>query len=703
MFRWLPYPFIRFTLVFIAGILLTRHFSWHLPTYGFLFIAACYTALAFGIPKQLRYRWSSLTGLVGLLWLLAASFFYAQYRQDDRSPFHLAQLSEPYTHYVATVIAPGETKANSYSTLADVSLLVRKDSMTQVSTLPAKGKVIIYQPKADSLHRLTYGDKILIKGKAQLVKPPTNPHEFNYQQFLVNQHIYHQHYLPREQWVMQERGIVNPVLSFAYAMRKSCQAIFEQGIHNKQARGIALALVLGIKTGLDDEIRNAYAAAGAMHVLAVSGLHVGIIYLVLSFLLRPLERGGRWGVVLKTILCLLALWGYALLTGLSPSVMRAATMFSFIIVAEASRRQTNIYNTIAASAFFLLLYDPFLIMSVGFQLSYLAVLGIVYLQPKIYQWFTPNNKWLDWLWGLTAVSIAAQLATFPLGLYYFQQFPLYFWLSNILVIPAAYLILSLGLLCFALGFAVPALLVYPSYLLEKSIIFVNQGVMAIEQLPFSVFKNVYFSTEETLLFYVAILSLLMLFYFRRFRYVWMFSACLLFALTLRLAHVYEQYQEKSITFYNVSKESRIDLTKGRNTYHLGKPDKKAMYHMASNQVFKGGVTTFLDKNRMDEALASQHRDNLHFLVWNGRKVVSITEPFSQNYALQNKLKVDAVIISNNALKSIDKLNQYFEYGRLIIDSSNTFYHAAKLAEEAKELKIPYHCVPLQGAFEYMID
>jgi competence protein ComEC len=702
MFKWLPYPFLRFTAVLILAILAASYSPWQMPFGVLLLSGGIFSLLTFAVPRRHRYRWHPLTGFAGLFWLFVTAYFYTQYRQDDRQPMHLSRLDETHSHYVATVTAPAEPRTNSYRSVVSLDYVVQQDSSRQISTLPAKANIIVYQPREDSLQLLAYGDQILVKGMPQQLKAPANPHEFDYRQFLAAQHIYHQHYLPAVQWVKKGEKVPNVIMQYAYLLRGRCQQML-QHIADPQARGIALALVLGIKNELDDDIRSAYAAAGAMHVLAVSGLHVGIIYLVIAFLLTPLEKSGQWGKILKALLCLLALWSYALLTGMSASVMRAATMFSFIIVAGAFRRQTNIYNTIAASAFFLLLYDPMLLLSVGFQLSYLAVLGIVYLQPMIYRWFTPNSKWLDWLWGLTAVSIAAQLATFPLGLYYFQQFPVYFWLSNILVIPAAYLILSLGLLCFFVGFAIPSLLYYPAWLLEKVIQFVNKGVMGIEQLPASVLKNIYFNPAETVALYLAILWLLMLLYYRNFRFVWMLSVCLLFIAASRSLHIYQMNRQHSITFYHVPKESRMDLNVGRAVIHLGDQNPKAMYHIAANHVYKAALTTFIADSADFKEVAMSDWHNLKLFVWQGKKIAMVREKFDRSLKLSDPLEVDLVVVCNNALDKLDELTPYLRYRHLIIDSSNAYYRAAKLAEEAAQQKIAYHCVPLQGAFDYQIE
>ena len=220
----------------------------------------------------------------------------------------------------------------------------------------------------------------------------------------------------------------------------------ENGLKNNEL-AVASALILGYKDDLGEELKHSYSSAGATHVLAVSGLHVGIIFLVLNFLLNILDKNDRFKIS-KAILLICFLWAYATITGLSPSVVRAATMFSFVTIGKSFGKSSSIYNTLCASAFVLLVYNPYLIMEVGFQLSYLAVVGIVYFQSIIYKWIYVKNKFLKYIWMITSVSIAAQLTTFPLGLLYLHQSPTYLFASNLFVIPGAMLIIGLGILLF---------------------------------------------------------------------------------------------------------------------------------------------------------------------------------------------------------------------------------------------------------------
>ena len=218
-------------------------------------------------------------------------------------------------------------------------------------------------------------------------------------------------------------------------------SVLKKMIPSKQSYGVASALFLGIRDGIDNEVQNAYRSAGATHVLAVSGLHVGILSAIIAFLLGFLRKHNKFKY-LYLFFVLGVLFSYSFLTGLSPSVLRASVMFAIIQIGLTFSRRTNIYNNLAFSAFLLLIFSPYMIFEVGFQLSYLAVLGIVLIQPKIVRLWKPSSWIIKKGWELLTVSLAAQLITFPICLYYFHQFPSYFWLSGFVVIPAAMVILG---------------------------------------------------------------------------------------------------------------------------------------------------------------------------------------------------------------------------------------------------------------------
>ncbi len=510
MFRWVPYPFLRFTPFLMLGIGLATYANSNIIIMALVVVFLGYTSFVFLLPKPTFSRYHpGVAGLASIA-IVLIGILRTQQHDESRSPGHLLNYADSADYYIAQIVSQPEPKKNSFQVMLEIEQVVASSKQTCARS----GQVVAYQPKSDSCQLLQFGDKIVVKGLPDKIKPSKNPAEFDYRQFMAYQGVYHQQYLPADRWTVIQSGVVPAWQGWTGEWRSRCREILLHYVQDKRAQGITLAITLGLKSHLEKEVQTAYSAAGAMHVLAVSGLHVGIIYLIVNFLFKPLLQLPKGGVLLHTAICLQTLWLYAALTGFSPSVQRAAVMFSFVIVGSALKRQSSIYNTLACSAFVLLWVNPYLMYSVGFQLSYLAVFGIVYLQPRISAWWEPPNKLVVWAWQLTAVSIAAQIATFPLSLYYFHQFPVYFWVSNIVVIPGALVMLPLGLATLIAGFSFPALAEWIGLILEKFILVVNFLVSLVQQLPGSTVENIFISASQTWLLYFAIVAFVALFYYR---------------------------------------------------------------------------------------------------------------------------------------------------------------------------------------------
>jgi competence protein ComEC len=298
-------------------------------------------------------------------------------------------------------------------------------------------------------------------------------------------------FLKDNQWRKINSRPAFSIIHFALNIRSKLLEILQQNNIQDDELSVAAGMLLGVRDILSPELHQAYAGAGAMHILCVSGLHVGIIFMILNWLLGVLNYRKN-GKLVKAIIIMLAIWFYALLTGFSPSVVRASTMFSFIIVGQNLNRHVNIFSSLSSSAFVLLIVDPTLLFDLGFQLSYAAVVSIVILQKPIASIWVPNNKLLFSIWQLIAVSIAAQIGTAPLSLYYFHQFPNLFIITNLIVIPAAYIIINLGILVLAFSFA-PPVSAFLGKILSSILHFLNYLIINIEQLEFAVSRNIYIS------------------------------------------------------------------------------------------------------------------------------------------------------------------------------------------------------------------
>ncbi len=704
MQQWAPYPFLRITPVFMAGILIGYYTGLSLPWWVYTGLFLVYLLIVV-VPARRFIVYTSLpTGMLGLSLIGLLGVQLIAEKQDKHHALHISKAAQPFAYYLAKVQEPPQQRGEVFRTIVTAQAIIQTDSTHHITdTQPVVGQVMLYQPLEDSLRLPAYGDILMIRGVPDSIAPPGNPHMFDYRQYMASKNIYLQQRITAKDWtVYQHQNSLSPA-AFAYALREKSTEILLKSIPDVREAAIALALTIGVKDYLDDEISQSYAATGAMHVLAVSGLHVGIIYLVLSFLLKPLVRF-RYGNWFRAGLCIVLLWFYALLAGWSPSVLRAALMFTTIIIAQAWGRQSNIFNTLAVSAFILLCINPLLIFSVGFQLSYLAVAGIVYLQPKIAGWLDFTHWLPNKIWGLTAVSIAAQLATFPIALYYFHQFPVYFWLSNLLVIPAAFVILALGLLTIATGCVAMAWATYPGWLLGCIIGGVNKGIAAIQHLPMSTWQNIALDFTQMALIYAWMICLLLWLHHRRLRYLFRIFYCTLLFAVVNFVQFYQQNQQTSLTFYQVDRQSNVDFTHGTQNYHWGVMNEKATYNVSPNHLQAGLHTQFIPTTQQEAMpLAMQKIANMRINIWHGKKIVFVEEPFKKAAVFTTKTNIDVLVISNNAVKDLKTICIGFSFDLLVIDSSNHRYRTQKLVRQAQEMGLSSYSVPQQGALILPID
>ena len=433
---WPKLPFIRLLLPTTAGIILQRYWTMDPNTAIaiFLFFAISFAISEFGYFPY-RSRW-----VRGIL-INASFFFLACVVWSVRSP---EQQYSAYVHYLAEqsvlhaeVLETPVEKKNSYKVLVAVEQVTNGSRIQRT-----QGEAILYFEKCEEVLYLVPGEIVQIRAQISSNNNFINPGQFDYSKYLADKGVLRTAYVRKDEWLRTDQ-LPTSFLDPFRKLRTELIDILRQGALDGPEGQIATALILGYKEDLDPELKRSFSEAGAMHVLAVSGLHVGIIFMALSFMLSWLENW-PYGMIVKVILVILLIWFYALLTGLSPSVLRATIMFTVIGFAGLLNRQANIYNTLAVSAFIMLYFDPKLLFNVGFQLSYSAVIGIVALYPKISP-IVASRFWLvNKAWDLTAVSIAAQLATFPLTLLYFHQVPVYSILSNLVIIPAAFGIIALG-------------------------------------------------------------------------------------------------------------------------------------------------------------------------------------------------------------------------------------------------------------------
>ncbi|HEY0244696.1 MAG TPA: ComEC/Rec2 family competence protein, partial [Mucilaginibacter sp.] len=431
-----------------------------------------------------------------------------------------------------------------------------------------------------------------------------------------------------------------------------------------------------------------------------SGAHVAIIYILLNIMLSFLNKH-KYGRLFKAVLIISLIWYYSLLTGFSPAVCRAAVMLSMVIIGKTYSRYINTLNILAISAFALLLYDPLFITDVGFQLSYLAVAGLIVFQPVVYKWLTFKNKWADKLWAICSVSIAAQVITFPLSAFYFHQFPVYFLLSNLFIIIPSALIMYVGL-TYLLIPQLPIVSKALGYVLEQSILIMNKVLAIIEHAPFASIGKIWLNAGEYLLAYLIIICLFYFLFNRKTGLIKLsFAAILLLCVSISFKRI-NTFQADHITFLSLRKHIGLVFKTGDKAIILS--DIKA-----NDKNYQYAVQPYLDSIKIDNAALYSMNDDVNApffvkrsnLIQFKNKLLLIFDGKQQNKLLSQRLKIDYVYITGNPHTAIDSINKNYDYQTLIIDGSNSDKLIANLEQEAKDLHINYQLLKRNNSFRIL--
>ncbi len=689
-------PFSRLILPLIAGILIALNFSIDLKLYtiifGIILIVLFFSVRVIYQVKHFKNRW--FPGLLVTFILTFGGAILLKVNEAEKISVYNrtvtgeAVMSEPLT----------ENK-NSYKTILQSVIYEINDTV-----ISGNSNIIVYFAKDNSVKKLKYGDKIIFKGRISEIKNPGNPHEFNYKKYLHRKGINGQIYLIPNHWKFVEHHRANPIFDFAFTARNKLENIYKKYGFSGNELSVLQALTLGDRSDINDEIKQSYVASGAMHILAVSGLHVGIIYWLFNFLLSFLNKlkikNISIGKQIKALMLILIIWSFAILSGLSPSIRRAAVMFTFIIIGKALNRHINIYNSISASAFILLIINPYQITEVGFQLSYAAVSGIIFFQPKIAALINIKNKILYYLWSLTAVSIAAQISTFPITLYYFHIFPTLFFVSNIIVIPSAIAIL-IGAFFLLITSSLPYIPNIIAFVLKDILRILNISVSYIEKITFSTIKNISFHIEDLILAFLFIMSGTVFILLKKVRALQTAIFLLIIWISFGTFHKITTNSHNRLTVYNIKNQTAVDIS-GKENYFLSDKSifktKNIIYGIQPNRQFLN-KTNF----RFIPVDTAEYKYDIFIkkgalAVIGNKTFLLLNKKFTEIPNVNKKIKIDYVILSGNTNISIRKIKENIIFKMLILDSSNDFYKLKHRKEECKKLKQNYYSVTEKGAF-----
>jgi competence protein ComEC len=687
----------------MAGIIVCLSLSAtsEIPYYiwaGLLLLTIAVGFVRFDKPRS-RNHW--LFGILASVFLFTTGYNSVLLHTEILRPTHFSNTACKGT-YLAMVSEPLQEKDHSYKTILQIKGIRKGNSI-----LKAEGRVLTYFAKDSIIKPPTEGSTIVFSGTMQEISPPQNPGAFDYKKYMATSNVYHQVYLNRLSWKMLEKPQGFSLYRTAHAVsRNFVKTLNDNGLKGQEF-AVAAALLLGQNDMLDNETRQAYSGSGVTHILSVSGLHVGVIFIIINFLLGFMKKKGRQ-LFLKTFLILATIWAYALLTGMSPPVLRSAAMFTFISIGNASRRYVHIINSLAVSAMLLLLIDPLMISNIGFQLSYLAIVGIVFFNKPIADLWNPGNKIADEIWGLIAVSLAAQLATAPLTMLYFHQFPAYFIPANLIAIPLSFLAIYSGVAVLATS-AIPLISSFLGLITNYLLFFLNYSVGFIERLPYSVLSITNIFNQEMILLYLILISLLLLFYYKRKGIVFItLGLGLLLSASFSLTEI-KRHEQRKIIFYSSGKQSAIGFLNGKEETLFADTalmsDKTACkFQLDGAKAVYGVTTATVFATAPSDEYQSKIKENAgslrcsgNHLLFQGKRIV-IIDSLPKPYKNVSRLYTDFLVIRHSPKFHIDDLRKLYQTGMIIIDGSNSYYRTEKWLSECKKAGIKAYSLKNSGAY-----
>ncbi len=735
MLQWSPYVFVRWVGFLMLGILIEASFRVYHVWIDYLLIGSfgVYSVFLLFFYQKIKQYASLIFGILGGIALVVFGIFRTYHFQEFHQKTHLYHVQDTVLAYTACIDDEVQNRSFSFRTEAEIRQIRTKKGWQNV-----KGRLMISFKKDENnvkdLQKLKYGDVMLIKGSPFLVIPPENPQEFDYKEYLTFQNIYHHHYAVPNTFQTIDYKPRNQFVAYSLYIRNICSKLLTNLVGSQRESAIAVALVLGVKEQMDNEILQAYSSTGLMHVLAVSGMHVGMMLFPFAWLFGWLEQKGLRGKMVYAGLVLSFLWSYAIITGFSASVLRAVVMFSLVALGRIFGKTGTMYNILACSAFFLLLYEPFLLWSVGFQLSYLAVLSIIIFQPFMKLWYEAQNRYVFYFWELTTVSLSAQLLTFPLGFYYFHQFPNYFLLANLLIIPISSLVLYLGVACIVFGW-IPGVNAVLGVCLWAGIYAMNYVTLFLEKLPFALTENVYWTLGQVFLMYGFIFSILLFFVNKKLKYYQYATVCLVLFVSIFVFRFFEQQNQYFFTIYHTPKQATLGVVQKNKMLVMQNDTASAEIR---NYALKPALSLwgiretqdiFWKKNEfLSQNFTYKKEENFSLLIFN--KNPNFPEKHAKNQPKNSKkttlkllilnqkipkkqantfgkqfenLSVDYVWVQYNAVFDLEALSQDMEIPYLILDASNTQKHANELEKQAKKLGIPCYNIWKKGFFQVKLD
>ncbi len=546
----------------------------------------------------------------------------------------------------------------------------------QINTQNCIGKIILYVPKKLN-KEIEVGNKMKLYETPKLIQNALNPNQFDYAKYLKNQNVFHEIKIKETNTIFISTdtnfyfyiNLIKSKLLKSYALQS-----FKTDNYN-----LLMALIFGEKTELSKEISSNYKQAGVMHILAISGLHIALIYGIILWLTKPLLRLKK-GKLYIFLISLSALWFYAILAGFSASIVRAAVMFSVVALAKIVNRQSNIYNSLAVSALLLLVYNPNYLFDVGFQLSFAAVISIVIFQPFVRRYSYAKNKIILKTKELLLISLVAQMGVLPLILYYFGQFPLLFLLANLIAIPLSSLILILGLALIPFNFLIPKLTIYLSILVDLLIEIMNTFTAWIVKFDVFIIRNIAFHEVLVLLLYLIIGTILYFIYYSKIKNL---KPILIAIFIFQLGYFYLNSSEKNNNEFGI-----FNIMK--NTLFVETKNNESIFYTDDFANSKSSIETYTRGKFVKNYRIAPIKNVFNF----NKKILCVDSSGVYN----TKQKPEIVLLIQSPKINLKRLISIIKPEQIIADGSNYKSYIQLWKTTCEQEKIPFHATAEKGFY-----
>ena len=670
----LQFPLVRITLFFVCGITAADCFKPTLQTslcIALLVFTLCLTTLVYSRKQLIQkmpfgimlYCFSFISGL----------FIYTLHNTYIPKNHYTQRLSYDTNNHVVKLLIKEKLKSNAYNDryTAKVSSLDKR---------PSCGLILLnIKKKKSDKNNIPVGSEILTQGQIIKHKVPQNPDQFDYGKYLSNKSVAAQIYI--KTYSVKIVDTVKSPTYYAAALRDRIVGNLKKSHFGKEELAVVTALILGQQQDISEETIREYQYAGAIHMLSVSGLHVGYIMLFINFLLLRLPKN-RKGNSIRVIVVLSALWSFSLIAGLSPSIVRSATMFSLVAVGMYFKRETYIFNTLLVSLLLILMVSPSFLFDIGFQLSYVSLFFILWLQPYFSGLWKPKSKFIKYFWDIITVSMAAQIGALPLSIYYFHQFPGLFFVTNIIILPALGIIMAFGVLVMIVAFFG----IVPSYLtksLEFLIWILNQTIGKIASLEQFIIKEIPLSLIMMLSLYLTILGLFIWLMKKTYRnFIYAVLALLIFQI-IQINNYRKNNTAEEMIFFKSKNTSLITERHGKDIT-VFRNDKKT----AQNQTLTAYRVANFSTIRKITGI-----QNLMF--FKGRKIYVL----DSTGTYPESIRPDVLLVTHSPKINFERMLKQLQPIIVIADASNFKTYTQLWKSTCLKQKIPFHAIAEKGFYK----